>query len=618
MLSLLALTLSAAPGPLLPRAAFFGHPAFAGPQLSPDGTRLAFLKPDGTGVPQLWVGGPGPTDAKPLTRCPGRGVRQYWWAFDNTHIVYLHDPDGRDENHLFQLNTATGTLHDLTPGTAIRTVQVEVAVEVPGQVAVVGRFGTPPTFAVGRFDLKTRAFTADEGIPASQRLGWDGQLRPRLVVGALADGRQTLQTRPDADGPWRELRRWGPNEELLRPTLTADGTTVHAATSLGTNTARIAAIDAATGREKVLLADPQFDAGPVLLDARTRTPLAAAAMRDGPDWVPLDPRVEADLETLARLHPGDMQIIGQTAAGTQWIVEYRDAARAPVWYRYDRTTRAAKKLGTLHPSLMGLSETAVWDIAARDGLTLRSYYTRPPGRHAVPLVVLVHDGPDLRDQRVFHPTALWLADRGYGVLRNDFRNAGNREWTRKLLSDLGDGIHHAVQHGQIDRTKVAVMGVGFGGYLALAAATFTPNDYCCAVSIAGPSDLELYRNRMPPNFAPAALAFQYRTGVLTPEGADLPGHSPVGRVDTLRGPVLLARFGLDPRVVEQDTVQFLDAARSAGKSATAWVYADERDKFDGAENRVHFYAQVEKFFAQHLGGRCEPAEGLPGHRGVEK
>ena len=41
--------------PLIPRDVLFGNPEKAGPQLSPDGKRLAWLAPDAKNVLQVWV-----------------------------------------------------------------------------------------------------------------------------------------------------------------------------------------------------------------------------------------------------------------------------------------------------------------------------------------------------------------------------------------------------------------------------------------------------------------------------------------------------------------------------------------------------------------------------------
>src|SRR5918997_3726512 len=86
--------------PIIPREVLFGNPEKAQPRLSPDGKRLAYLAPV-DGVLNVWVG---PVDApvggedyRPVTMERKRGIRIYFWAEDNEHIVYLQDVGGDED-----------------------------------------------------------------------------------------------------------------------------------------------------------------------------------------------------------------------------------------------------------------------------------------------------------------------------------------------------------------------------------------------------------------------------------------------------------------------------------------------------------------------------------------
>src|SRR5260370_5717106 len=87
--------------PLIPREVLFGNPERTSPQISPDGKMLAYLAPDKNNVLQIWVRTVGKEDPKKLTNDLKRGVRQYYWAFDNEHLLYLQDPDGHENCHLY-------------------------------------------------------------------------------------------------------------------------------------------------------------------------------------------------------------------------------------------------------------------------------------------------------------------------------------------------------------------------------------------------------------------------------------------------------------------------------------------------------------------------------------
>ena len=53
---------------------------------------------------------------------------------------------------------------------------------------------------------------------------------------------------------------------------------------------------------------------------------------------------------------------------------------------------------------------------------------------------------------------------------------------------------------------MAIYGGSYGGYAALVGAAFTPDVFCCAVDIVGPSNLKTLLETIPPYWAPAIAA----------------------------------------------------------------------------------------------------------------
>src|SRR4051812_4381926 len=79
--------------PIVPRSVLFGNPERISPAISPDGTRLAWIAPD-EGVLNVWVGsalGAAAGEGKPVTRDRDRGIRNFLWAHDNRHLLYVQD-----------------------------------------------------------------------------------------------------------------------------------------------------------------------------------------------------------------------------------------------------------------------------------------------------------------------------------------------------------------------------------------------------------------------------------------------------------------------------------------------------------------------------------------------
>ena len=82
---------------LIPREVLFGNPDKTSSGISPDGTLISYLAPL-DGVLNVWVGpADDPAAAEPVTNDTDRGIRTYFWAYTNEHILYLQDQAG-DEN----------------------------------------------------------------------------------------------------------------------------------------------------------------------------------------------------------------------------------------------------------------------------------------------------------------------------------------------------------------------------------------------------------------------------------------------------------------------------------------------------------------------------------------
>src|SRR5260370_25463715 len=163
-----------------------------------------------------------------------------------------------------------------------------------------------------------------------------------------------------------------------------------------------------------------------------------------------------------------------------------------------------------------------FSFTARDGLTIHGYATFPPGagRSGLPTVLNVHGGPWTRDAWGFSPEAQWLANRGYLCIQVNYRgstgygkafvNAGDREWGAAMQNDLTDAVTFVTGRGWADPARIAIYGGSYGGYAALAGAAFTPDLFCCAVAIVGPSRLKTLIETIPPYRGPMIAQFHPR------------------------------------------------------------------------------------------------------------
>jgi hypothetical protein len=101
--------------PLIPREVLFGNPDKAAPQISPGGTYISWLA-DVNGVMNVFVAPANDlSKAKAVTSDTRRNIRQYFWGYNDTHVLYVQDVGGDENWKLFAVEVKTGSVRDLTP-----------------------------------------------------------------------------------------------------------------------------------------------------------------------------------------------------------------------------------------------------------------------------------------------------------------------------------------------------------------------------------------------------------------------------------------------------------------------------------------------------------------------
>ena len=70
----------------------------------------------------------------------------------------------------------------------------------------------------------------------------------------------------------------------------------------------------------------------------------------------------------------------------------------------------------------------------------------------------------------------------------------------------------------------------------------------------------------------------------------------------------MAQGANDPRVKQAESDQIVEALKARGIDVQYMVKENEGHGFHNEENRFDFYGAMEKFLAQHLGGKVAPVE----------
>jgi len=607
---------------LIPRTVLFGNPTKTSPQISPDGTQLAYLAPVDD-VLNVWVGDLDGANARPVTHDRDRGIRLYFWAADGRHLLYLQDVGGDENWRLHAVNLDAMTIRDLTPFPEVQVQIVDRDKHFPNELLIAMNKEDPRVHDVYHLDLPSgtmRLVAKNRGDIAA----WitDAAFRVRGATAATPDGGFELLVRETEAGEWTPILKWDPDDSLNSQPVgfSRSGSSLYLEDSRNADTSRLVELDLATRGLRVLADDPRYDVGGVLIHPDTYEIQAVAFDRARTEWTVLDDAIREDFARIAHLHHGDFSIISRDHADRTWVAAFTADDGPAAFYAYDRSTRQGRLLFYSKPDLRAYTLAPMEPIAltSRDGLTLHGYLTLPPGlgRAHLPLVVNVHGGPHARDTWGFDPEAQWFANRGYACLQINFRgstgygkrflNAGDKEWGGKMHDDLVDAVRWAVDQGVADPQKVAIYGASYGGYAALVGATFTPDLFCCAVDVVGPSNLITMIETIPPYWSTFIAVEHRRVGNPQTEAEFLKSRSPLFRVDRIKSPILIAHGANDPRVKQAESEQIVEAMTRKEIPYEYLLFPDEGHGFAKPENRLRFYAVAERFLARHLGGRSEP------------
>ncbi|ALE17168.1 Dipeptidyl anminopeptidase [Altererythrobacter epoxidivorans] len=623
---------------LISRDALFGNPTRSAGRLSPDGKWLSWLAPKDD-VLNVWMApADNPDAARAMTSSTDRPIRQYFWAPDSQSLLYVQDKGGDENFLLYGIDLETGKETTLTPFEKTR-VQVMGTSETIRDKILVGLNNRDARFHDAYLlDLNTGELelvmenNAYAGFLADDNLTLRMAIRPNAAGG--------MDFFPITDG---EIAETPSDTTTLEDSLTTqpagfttDGKTMYWIDSRGRNTAALIAQDVATGEKRIIAQNDKADIGGAMSDPKTGEIEAYSFTYLTTEWTAIDPEIGKALAFLDSKLDGDFGVQSRTDDDSKWIV-WNDPLTAPTrTYIYDRKAGTLDEFYTTRPELEGapLQPMHPLEIKSRDGLTLPSYLTLPPGSDsngdgvpdkAVPMVLMVHGGPWARDGYGYNSYHQWLANRGYAVMSVNFRgstgfgkdfiNAGNMQWGLAMHDDLIDAVDYAIAKGITSSDKVAIMGGSYGGYATLAGLTFTPDKFACGVDIVGPSNLETLLSSIPPYWEPMIAQFHERMGnPATEEGlAKLKAASPLYKADKIVKPLLIGQGANDPRVNQAESDQIVEAMKAKGIPVTYVLYPDEGHGFAKPANNIAFNAITENFLATCLGGRAEPLGGTVGN-----
>lgn len=616
-----------APPPPRPIEQFAALPFMVGPELSPNGKKVAARVAVG-GTQMLAVVPLNSADGKIQTIPFGENDINFWrWVNDDWLVVGVGG-ENAVEGEKWYISRLVSIKAD---GTKAHRLGWRDAAQIADDLIWVAQDGSPRIL----FGMQTSIYSSDIGfwrkvVEADVSTGrirevligkvgvtsWyaDASGTIRMGIGTSTDGRsQRLFYRPDAKSAFRVIDRANTrrSETLLAPAMFLPDPTKAIAIADDENgfgsVWELDLNDMKLGKQ--LIGVPGFDVSSVIADAGSTRVLGANVVEKAPGVRWLDP-------DLAKLQGElDKAVKGQRAEIVSWsrdqsrlLVHVTAGDRPGSYYVFDLAQGVMHRFAHVDEALQNKRGHPVRTISykARDGLEISAVLTMPAGRPEknLPLIVMPHGGPFARDKESWDWWTQFLADRGYAVIQPNYRGSsgfgtefarkGEGQWGLAMQDDLNDAVTHLAQLGIADPKRVCMVGGSYGGYAAMRAAQRDGQLYRCAVSFAGVSDLarmRAYNSRF--LFSGASSDW------LQKQAPDFKAISPLFGAEQVSIPLLLMHGKVDRRVPVAQSRLMAERLKAAGKKV---IYVEQPlgdHFFSRSEDRLEFLKYLEAFLKEH-------------------
>ena len=277
----------------------------------------------------------------------------------------------------------------------------------------------------------------------------------------------------------------------------------------------------------------------------------------------------------------------------------------------------AQLTNALNPAISEaeMVEAEVVRFESFDGLEIPGILYRPHGASAdnpVPALVWVHGGPGGQSRIGYSATIQHLVNHGYAVYAANNRGSSgygktfyhmdDRRHGEEDLRDIvaaGDWLR---QQDWVDAGKVGVIGGSYGGFMTAAALTFHPDAFEVGINIFGVTNWERTLASIPPWWESFREALYDEMGDPATDAERHRAISPLFHAENVTKPLLVIQGANDPRVLQVESDELVEAVRANGVPVEYVLFPDEGHGFRRRENRIAASEAYVSFLDTYLTG----------------
>lgn len=590
---------------------------------SPDGRQVAYGSL-GSGNQNLWILDVRSGRARQATAFGRRAVRAAFWSPDGAAIVVAADRDGDEDTQLFRLDAAGGWPRPLVTAAGAKFELGDQPFSPDGARLVYAANDRDPA----QFDV-CEVRLADGRV---RRLWTPPDASLVALSGRSADGRlalaASLRSNTDiaawvvdlaAGGARPLLAKDAPNTDMPLG-FSAGGQGVYFVTDRGRDY-RGLALGAADGGDWRYLYAPDHD----IQSAAVSPDGARVAVVENVDGYALVRVVDSGgrVENVDALARGFARSVGWSPDGAALFAIVDDPCRPAELYRVKVATGRARMLTDSWVGAVARDALVVPGLAripgGDPGVEVPVFVYRPHGAGPgapVPVLLSIHGGPESQESAAYSAFYQSLLAAGIGVVAPNIRGSTGfgigyqkrilRDWGGGELRDLAAVSRYMAGLDWVRPDRMAVFGGSFGGFATLSVASRLPEfGWAAAVSLCGPSNLVSFARSVPPSWKAVMRDW---VGDPDDDRELLVERSPLTYAAQVRAPLFILQGALDPRVVEAESAQMVEAVRRAGGEVRYDVYPDEGHGFVKEANNRNAFEDIEDFLEEHLLGAVLPSD----------
>lgn len=286
-------------------------------------------------------------------------------------------------------------------------------------------------------------------------------------------------------------------------------------------------------------------------------------------------------------------------------------------FLYDLRDESLVKLtNSLNPVIDSKSLVAAEVIryTSFDNLEIPAIFYKPLNAsptNKVPALVWVHGGPGGQSRMNFNPLIQYLTNNGYAILA--VNNRGSSGYGKSFYkmddknhgeNDLKDciwGKKWLQEQDYIDFDRIGIIGGSYGGYMTMAAMTFTPEEFKVGVNIFGVTNWIRTLKSIPSFWEANRKALYDELG--DPYSADsirLKKISPLFHAEKVKNPVMVLQGSNDPRVLQIESDEIVAELKKNNTIVEYLIFDDEGHGFRKKENQINGYRRIKDFLDDYL------------------